>query len=77
VPFLKLCGLVCAGWQMARAAQVAQRNLAAGEGDAEFLRAKMVTARFYADHLLSQVAGLRHTVQHGAPGVIALTEARF
>jgi 3-(methylthio)propanoyl-CoA dehydrogenase len=43
----------------------------------EFLRAKMVTARFYADHLLSQVAGLQHTVQHGAPGVIALTEAQF
>jgi hypothetical protein len=35
VPFLKLGGLVCGGWQMARAAQVARRKVSAGEGDAE------------------------------------------
>ena len=77
VPFLKLAGLVCGGWQMACAAAVAQRKLAAGEGDAEFLRAKVGTARFFADHLLSQVAGLKHTVLQGARGVMALTEAQF
>ena len=52
-------------------------ELAGGEGDAQFLRAKIGTARFYADHLLSQVPGLRHTVQHGAPGVMALAEEQF
>jgi hypothetical protein len=34
VPFLHLCGVVCGGWQMARAALAAQRKLAAGDGDA-------------------------------------------
>jgi 3-(methylsulfanyl)propanoyl-CoA dehydrogenase len=77
VPFLKLSALVCGGWQMFRAAAVAQRKLAAREGDPEFLRAKLGTARFYGDHLLSQVSGLRHAVLHGAPGVMALTEQQF
>jgi 3-(methylsulfanyl)propanoyl-CoA dehydrogenase len=77
VPFLKLSALVCGGWQMLRAATVAQRKLATREGDPEFLRAKLGTARFYGDHLLSQVSGLRHAVLHGAPGVMALTEEQF
>ena len=77
VPFLKLSALVCGGWQMFRAATVAQRKLAAREGEPEFLRAKLGTARFYGDHLLSQVSGLRHAVLHGAPGVMALTEEQF
>ncbi len=77
VPFLKLCGLVCGGWQLARSAAVAQRLLAAGEGDAEFLGAKVITARFYAQHLLTQVPGLRATVVEGAAAVTALGESQF
>ena len=77
VPFLKLSALVCGGWQMFRAATVAQRKLVARDGDPEFLGAKLGTARFYGDHLLSQVAGLRHALLHGAPGVMALTEEQF
>jgi 3-(methylthio)propanoyl-CoA dehydrogenase len=56
VPYLMLAGTVVAGWQMARALLVAEDRLAAGE-DAAFMRAKIVTARFYADHILSQGAG--------------------
>jgi hypothetical protein len=77
VPFLKLSALVCGGWQMFRAAAVAQHKLAVREGDPEFLRAKLGTARFYGDHLLSQVSGLRHAVLQGAPGVMALSEEQF
>ena len=54
VPFLKLMGIVCGGWQMARAAVAAQAQLARREGDAAFLKAKIGTARFFADHFLSQ-----------------------
>jgi butyryl-CoA dehydrogenase len=77
VPYLKLAGIVLCGWQMARAALVASRKLAAGEGDPEFMRAKIGTARFYADHLLSQAPGLRNCVVDGAAGVMALDEAQF
>ena len=77
VPFLKLMGIVCGGWQMARAALVAQKKLAAKDGDASFYQAKIATARFYADHVLTQAPGLRNTVVRGAAGVMALTEEQF
>jgi hypothetical protein len=77
VPFLKLMGIVCGGWQMARAALVAQQRLATKDGDAAFYEAKIATARFYADHVLAQAPGLRNTVVRGAAGVMALTEEQF
>ncbi len=77
VPFLKLMGIVTGGWQMARAAQKAVSRLAAGEGDASFYRAKVVTARFYADHVLAQAAGLSQVVVQGASGALALSEDQF
>ena len=77
VPMLKLFGIVAGGWQMARAALIAQRRLAAGEGDANFLEGKIVTARFYADHVLAQAPGLAYTVANGAPGALALREDQF
>ncbi len=77
VPFLKLMGIVCGGWQMARAALVAQQRLSEGKGDKSFYEAKIKTARFYADHLLTQAPGLRNTIVHGAAGVMALAEGQF
>src|SRR5487761_2645267 len=77
VPFLKMMGIVCGGWQMARAALVAQQRLASKDGDAAFYQAKIATARFYADHILAQAPGLRNTVVRGAAGVMALTEEQF
>ncbi|MGE0806739.1 MAG: acyl-CoA dehydrogenase [Burkholderiaceae bacterium] len=77
VPYLKLAGVVLSGWQMGRAALVARQQLAAGGGDEAFLRAKIGTARFHADHILSQAGGLRSAVVDGAAGVMALPEAAF
>src|SRR6267154_1950723 len=77
VPFLKLMGIVCGGWQMARAALVARQRLSEGKGDKSFYEAKIKTARFYADHVLTQAPGLRNTVVHGAAGVMALSEDQF
>ena len=77
VPFLKLLGIVAGGWQMGRAALVANRRLAEGNGDASFYQAKIVTARFYADHVLSQAPGLAYAVVNGASGALALSEEQF
>ena len=73
VPFLKLMGIVAGGWQMARAALAASK----GTGDDSFDKAKIATARFYADHVLVQAPGLRNTVVNGAAGVMALSEDQF
>lgn len=77
VTYLKLAGIVLGGWQMARAALVAQKKLEAGEGDAAFYRAKIATARFFADHILSQAPGLRTSIVDGAAGVLALDVEQF
>lgn len=77
VPFLQLSGIVCGGWQLARAARIARDKLDAGEGDAAFLTAKLKTARFYADHVLTRVSGLREVVLSGASSVVEFPEDRF
>jgi hypothetical protein len=77
VPYLLLAGNVAAGWQMARALLVAEDQLAKGQGDAAFLEAKVVTARFYAEHLLSKAPGLRDAIVEGADSVNALAHDSF
>ena len=77
VPYLMLAGNLMAGWQMARALQVAERQLASGEGDADFLQAKVATARFYAEHILIKVAGLRDAVVEGHESVTAMSLDAF
>ncbi|NVD73014.1 acyl-CoA dehydrogenase [Duganella sp. BJB1802] len=77
VLYLKLAGLVLGGWQMARAALVAQQKLDANEGDASFYKAKIATARFFADHILSQSSSLRIAIIDGSAGVLALSEDQF
>jgi alkylation response protein AidB-like acyl-CoA dehydrogenase len=77
VPFLELMGIVSGGWQMGRAALAAHAKLGKGDGDAAFLRAKIATARFFADHYLSHASGLEATVVEGARGVLALAAEEF
>ncbi len=75
VPYLQLAGIVLGGWQMARAAAIASTRLAGDDPD--FFRAKLATARFFADHLLSKAPGLRDSIVDGAEAVMALEEAQF
>ena len=76
VPYLLLAGNVVAGWQMARALLVAEDLLAAGV-EADFMRAKITTARFYGDHILSQVPGVRDSIVEGSPGVTEMALDAF
>ena len=77
VPYLMCAGYVLGGWQMARAAIIAQRKLAGGEGDVDFYQAKLGTARFYAEHILPKARTLSYEITHGAESVFALSEAQF
>ena len=76
VPYLMLAGNVVAGWQLARSLLVAQDLLAKGQDEA-FMRSKISTARFYADHLLSKAPGLRDSIVEGADSVTALAPEAF
>jgi alkylation response protein AidB-like acyl-CoA dehydrogenase len=77
VPYLMLAGNLVSGWQMARALLVAEDQLAEGVGDAAFLRAKIVTAQFYAEHLLSKAPGLRDAIVEGGESVTGLALEAF
>lgn len=76
VPYLMLAGNVVAGWQMARSLLVAQEKIAQGV-DVAFMQAKITTARFYADHLLTKVPGVRDSIVDGADSVTALALDAF
>ena len=56
---------------------LAESRLNLGAGDADFYRAKIATARFYAEHILPQSVALSSEVVNGAASVLALTEAQF
>ena len=76
VPYLMLAGTVVAGWQMARALVVAEDRLAEG-ADTDFMRAKIATAHFYADHILNKAPSLRDSIVDGADAVTALALESF
>ncbi len=76
VPYLMLAGNLMAGWQMGRSLLVAQAQMAAGV-DKDFMQAKISTARFYADHILTKVPGLRDSIVDGADAVTALALEAF
>jgi alkylation response protein AidB-like acyl-CoA dehydrogenase len=65
-PYLRMFGLVTGGWFLARSALAAQQILAEGGGDKQWLQEKIATARFYAEQLLPQAAGLAGAVTAGS-----------
>jgi 3-(methylthio)propanoyl-CoA dehydrogenase len=74
VPMLKLLGIVAGGWQLLRSALISGQRLGAAKGsgaEAAFYEAKIQTARFYTDYVLSQASGLSHSILHGAAGALA------
>ncbi|VVE52461.1 3-methylmercaptopropionyl-CoA dehydrogenase [Pandoraea pneumonica] len=74
VPYLKLAGIVLGGWQMGRALLAAQARRAE---DPAFYDAKIGTARFFADHILTQAPGLAQSITEGADSALSLSEAQF
>ena len=76
VPYLMLAGNLMAGWQMGRALLVALTPEAQAQ-DAAFMSAKVTTARFYADHILSKASGIRDSIVEGAGSVTEMALDAF
>jgi alkylation response protein AidB-like acyl-CoA dehydrogenase len=72
---LKLLGITLGGWMLARSALAATQHLAKGEGDAAYLKGKVLTTRFYAEHVLPQSSALANAATHGGDSVLAVEEA--
>jgi len=77
VDLLMLAGVVAGGWQMARAALVARDKLDAGTDEKDFYTAKLISARFFADHLLPRSLAYLASVEAGSHSIMALDEALF
>jgi 3-(methylthio)propanoyl-CoA dehydrogenase len=76
VNYMMLTGYVCGGWQMARAALAARARIASST-DEDFCRAKIATARFYAEQILPKASALLPAVKSGASTALALEEEQF
>ncbi|EKZ99996.1 acyl-CoA dehydrogenase [Cupriavidus metallidurans] len=74
VPYLKLCGIVFSGWQFGRAMLVADAKRAE---DPAFYDAKIATAHFFGQHILSQASALRAAIVDGGAPANALTADQF
>ena len=72
-PYQRLFATTVGGWLMAVQALAAQRVVAAGGPDADLAAVKIVTGRFFAEHLLPQVHGLVAPVVAGKTDLFALT----
>jgi hypothetical protein len=76
VPYLKLAGVVLAGWQMARAALVARAKLSQ---DPSFYGAKIATAQCFAEHVLPHAGAIATSIvsAKGGQGLLALDPEQF
>ncbi len=75
--YLRLWGTVAGGWLMARAALAANGDLAAKAGDPEYLRRKILTARFYGEQILPRASSLEAAATAGASTLMAMDDAGF
>jgi len=77
VNLMMLAGYVAGGWQMARAALVARQRLDEGAEQGDFYRAKLISARFFADHMLPRSLAHKAAVLAGSHSIMALEEELF
>jgi alkylation response protein AidB-like acyl-CoA dehydrogenase len=77
VPFMRLWGTVAGGWLLAQGAVAAKAELAQGGGDEGFLKAKIITARFYAEQILPRASSLKAAATAGSATLMAMTEDAF
>jgi acetyl-CoA carboxylase carboxyltransferase component len=72
-----LLGIVTGGWQLARSAVIATQRLAEGAADADFYRAKILTATFYAEQVIPQATAHLCALEAGAATLSALPDEQF
>ena len=70
--YLRMFGAVTGGYVLAKQALAARRCLAGGDSREAFLKAKVATARFYAEQILPQGAALLGPITAGAAALFAI-----
>jgi len=75
--YLAVAGYVCLGWCWLVSAGVAAKKLAAGDAEADFYKAKLVTAKYYFDRILPRVDAHAAAARAGAAGLMELPAEHF
>ncbi len=75
--YLRLWGTAAGGWLMAKAALAARDDLDAGRGDPAFLRAKIITARFYGEQILPRAGAYAAMAVSGAETLMSMADEAF
>jgi alkylation response protein AidB-like acyl-CoA dehydrogenase len=75
--YMHLMGIVAVGLMWLRMAVAATKLKAAGEGDAKFLDAKLVTARYFAERVMPEAGALRRKIEGGSEALMALSPEMF
>ncbi|MGP4692598.1 acyl-CoA dehydrogenase C-terminal domain-containing protein [Agrobacterium cavarae] len=75
--YMHLFGLVVLGYMHARMAKAAQASLASGSSDEEFLKAKLVTARFFMERLMPETALRKTRIEAGSDTMMELAAEAF
>jgi len=74
-PFMTMLATATCGMLMAKQYRIAKDELASG--DDPFLKAKLVTARYYLDHLVPEALGLKAAAMDGAGIFYELSDEEF
>ena len=77
VDYLQYSGYVCLGWCWLASAGVAARKIAEGSPEADFYRAKLVTAKHYFDRILPRASAHAAAARAGAAGLMQLPAEHF
>jgi len=76
-PYMTLMGIVSLGLVWLRIAKASAAALADGADDKAFHEAKLVTARFFASHVMPETGSLRRKIEAGAETLMALPAEAF
>ena len=75
--YMHIMGIVALGSMWLMMAEAAQKALAEGRGNKDFLEAKLVTARHFGERFLSDAGSLRRKIEAGSEAMMALTPEQF
>jgi alkylation response protein AidB-like acyl-CoA dehydrogenase len=77
VDYLMYAGYVSVGYMWLQMAVNAQQKLDAGTSEVDFYQAKLMTAKFYFDRMLSRTRSLVSAIHSGSDNLMQMDEALF
>ena len=75
--YMHMFGLVVLGYMWAKMAKAANESLAAGSGDADYFKNKLLTGRFFMEKIMPETALRKIRIEAGADSVMEMAAEAF